>query len=141
MNCATTNRQKGFTLIELALTIVIIAVGLFGMMILFDNVTRGAMEGDLNIISMYLGREKMEKVVFDKVYSGYDYVNMANYASSEAVQIGNNNFIRDLSIYEVSKQDLATPLVDSGFKRIDVTVKWGTTPLQRITVSTVLADY
>jgi len=134
-------KQKGFTLIELALTIVIISVGLFGMMVLFDNVTRGAMEGDLNIISMYLGRERMEKIVFDKAYSGYDYVGMSNYPPSEAVSVGNNNFIRDLSIYEVSKQDLMTPLTGSGFKRIDVTIRWGTEPLQRVSLSTVLTDY
>lgn len=141
MNFVTKNRQRGFTLIELALTIVIIAVGLFGMMVLFDNVTRGAMEGDLNIISVYLGREKMERIVFDKVNGGYNYVSMVNYPASENVSVGNNNFIRDLSIYEVSKQDLMTPISSSGFKRVDVMVRWGTGPLQRVTLSTVLTNY
>jgi len=141
VNFVTKNRQRGFTLIELALTIVIIAVGLFGMMVLFDNVTRGAMEGDLNIISVYLGREKMERIVFDKVNGGYNYVSMVNYPASENVSVGNNNFIRDLSIYEVSKQDLMTPISSSGFKRVDVTVRWGTGPLQRVTLSTVLTNY
>lgn len=140
MKFATKNRL-GFTLIEVVLTIVIISTGLFGMMILFDNVTKGAMEGDLNLSAVYLAREKLEQIVYDKVYKNYDNVIMSRYSSSENVSLNGNNYIRDLNIYEVDKSDLATPVTPpatSGFKRVDVTIRWGTAANQRLTETTLI---
>jgi len=138
---SATKRQKGFTLIEVVLTIVIISVGLFGMMTLFDNVTRGAFEGDVNLMSTYLARERLERLVFDKVYSGYSSVKNSNYNTNENAPLGGGNFVRQFNIYEVSKNDLTTPQDGSGYKRIDVTVSWGNDPAQTITESTLLTDY
>lgn len=135
------NKMKGFTIIELVLAIVIISVGLFGMMALFNNVTRGVMEGDMNIIATFLGREKLEQLVADKVYRGYAYIINSNYTTNENLTVGSYNFNRQFSIYEVSKTDLITALAGSGFKRIDMTIKWGEDANQRITMPTVLASY
>lgn len=130
--------SRGFTLIEVTLTIVIISVGLFGMMFLFDNLTKGAMEGDMNITATFLNREKLEQLMFDKVYKGYDYVAINNYSASEPVMVSNSHYIRELDIYEVAKSDLTTLQVGSGFKRIDVSVKWGDGPSQKVELSTLI---
>ncbi|MBI2092690.1 MAG: prepilin-type N-terminal cleavage/methylation domain-containing protein [Deltaproteobacteria bacterium] len=135
------NKNKGFTLIEAVLTIVIISSGLFGMMLLFDNITRGAIEGDMNITASYVAREKLEQMVFDKVYKGYDYVQNGNYNINEPVLVGNHNYTRQTNIYEVSKADLTTAEAGSGFKRIDMTVLWGSSATQKITESTLLTNY
>ena len=111
------------------------------MMVLFDNVTRGAMEGDKNVMATYLARERLERIVFDKVYRGYSYVVQANYPASENVSLGSNNFVRTLNIYEVTKSDLTTAQSGSGFKRIDITVNWGAAATQAITESTLLTSY
>jgi len=134
-------RKKGFTLIEVVLTILIISIGLFGMMVMFDNVTRGAMESDMNVVATYLAREQIEKITYDKVYNGYAWVTLARYTTPENLTIGGSNLVRETSVYEVAKSDLLTAEGGSGFKRIDVTVSWGTGTDQRITEATLLADY
>lgn len=134
-------KQRGFTLIECVLTIIIISVGLVAMMLLFDNVTRASMEGDMNIAATFLARERLEIVAFDKVYRGYGYVVNTSYPTSENVSIGGNNYVRELNIYEVAKGDLTTLQVNSGFKRIDCVVKWGNDATQRVTHSTLLTNY
>jgi prepilin-type N-terminal cleavage/methylation domain-containing protein len=132
---------KGFTLVEVVLSIIIISVGLFGIMYLFDNVTRGALEADLNTTAVYLARERMERIIAGKVYNGYNYVTTVNYPATEAVSVGGYNYSRNLTITEVSKVNFTTVSPGSGFKRIDVSVTWGVGGNQTITESTVIADY
>lgn len=133
--------SKGFTLVEVVLSIVIISIGLFGIMYLFDNVTRGALEADLNTTAIYLSRERMERMMADKVYNGYNYITSANYPASEAVSVGGYNYTRTLTINEVSKVDLSTLLPNSGFKRIDISISWGAGGNQTITESTIVTNY
>ncbi len=135
MTSAGTNR--GFTLIEVVLTIVVISIGLVAMMLLFDNVTHNAMQSDMNMTATYLARERLEIIAFDKVYSGYDSIENARYGTSENVNVGGKNYIRELNIYEVNKFDLITAEQDSNFKRVDVTVKWGNEGSQKITETTL----
>ena len=135
MTSAGTNR--GFTLIEVVLTIVVISIGLVAMMLLFDNVTHNAMQSDMNMTATYLARERLEIIAFDKVYSGYDSIKNARYGTSENVNVGGKNYIRELNIYEVNKFDLITAEQGSNFKRVDVTVKWGNEGSQKITETTL----
>jgi Tfp pilus assembly protein PilV len=134
-------QARGFTLIEAVLTILIISIGLFAMMILFDNVTRSAMEGDFATTATYLARERLERMVFDKVYKGYNYIAAGNYPASEAVLIGSQSYTRLISILEVSKNNLSVGQTGSGFKRIDVSVRWGGGAEQRINETTLVTSY
>ncbi|PIR17785.1 MAG: hypothetical protein COV46_02750 [Deltaproteobacteria bacterium CG11_big_fil_rev_8_21_14_0_20_49_13] len=129
--------KKGFTLIEVVLTIVIISVGLVAMMFVFDNVTRGSMEADMNVTATFLARERLEIAAFDKVYRGYDYLTGTRYPASENVSVGGRKYVRETVVYEVDKIDLVTTLLNSNFKRVDVTVKWGTASTQRIIETTL----
>ncbi len=53
-------KQKGFTLIELMITIFVIAIGLIGVMTLIQNTLRSASFVKLNLIASYLAQEGIE---------------------------------------------------------------------------------
>jgi len=134
-------KKRGFTLIEVMLTMVIIATGLFGLMVIYHNSARNVMDADINLMASYLARERLEKLVSDKVAYGYDYVINENYSTTANVTVGGHQFTRSFNIYEVLKDDLFTPQVDSGFKRIDMTVSWGLGADENVILSTILTDY
>lgn len=132
--------KHGFTLIELLLTIVVISASLLGIMALFENSTRGALQADVGAIAAGLAHEKLERIVSDKVYLGYGGITQALYP--------NETFTGDFSIYtrstqirEVSSGDFTTSQTGSGYKRVDVTVYWGVQASQQVTVPTVISSY
>ncbi len=53
-------KEKGFTLIELMITIFVIAIGLIGVMTLIQNTLRSASFVRLNLIASYLAQEGVE---------------------------------------------------------------------------------
>ncbi|MBT3182323.1 MAG: type II secretion system protein [Deltaproteobacteria bacterium] len=130
-------RQKGFTIIELLLAVVIISTGLVGIMSLFDNATRGAMQLDLNVIAANLAHEKLEEIVLDKVTNGYATLSDASYSFENPVT-DFNAYTRNVTITEVDPQDLSTTQAGSGYKRVDVTVSWGN---GFVMIPTVLSNY
>lgn len=135
-------KQAAFTLIEVLLTVVIIATGLFGIMILYHNAAKDVMEGDINLMAVYLARERMEQLISDKVANGYASVVNENYDTLEPdVTVGNSHFERSFNIYEVNRDDLITTEVGSGFKRVDMTVSWGALGNQNIVLSTLISNY
>ncbi|HPW45606.1 MAG TPA: prepilin-type N-terminal cleavage/methylation domain-containing protein [bacterium] len=132
--------RRGFTLIELLLTVVIISVGMVGIMALFENATRGAIQIDLNVIASNLAREKLERIILAKVTSGYGSITSNAYP--------NETFTGDLSVYtrstniaEVASSDLITPEPSSGYKRVTVTVVWGQAANQRVSIPTIISNY
>ncbi len=56
----TNNSQKGFTLVELMITIFVIAVGLIGIMTLIQDTLRSAAYIRLHLTSSYLAQEGIE---------------------------------------------------------------------------------
>lgn len=132
--------SRGFTLIELILTVVVISVGLTGIMVIFENVTRGVTEADNVVVAGNLVREKLEQIVMAKWYSGYAAIVQASYPS-ETFTGDLSKFTRSTTVQEVSKTDFSTAEVDSGYKRVAVTVTWGARPHQTITIPTILASY
>ena len=132
--------SKGYTVIELLLTVVIISVGMVGIMSLFENATKGALQADLNIIAANLCRERLEIIVSDKAAYGYASILSESYPDE--------NFSSDFSVYtrnivvtEVGSSDLLTESIGSGYKRIDVTVRWGSENSQKVSIPTVLSEY
>lgn len=132
--------KKGFTLIELLLTIVVISFGMMGVMSLFENASRGALQADLNVIALDLIHEKLERIVVDKVRSGYAALNQTSYPN-ESFSGDYSVYTRSTTIREVSGSDFFTSEEGSGYKRVDVTVSWGVLASQRLTIPTVLANY
>lgn len=132
--------EKGFTLIEVMLTVVIIAVGLFGVMIMFENAGKGALKIDSDVIATNLAREKLERIVFDKVISGYSVLNNARYPS-EGFGGDYSIFTRTTDVIEVADTDLNEEVPGGGYKRINVTVSWGVEPNEQVMLTTILGDY
>lgn len=132
--------KRGFTIIELVLIIVIISVGLFGVLVLFENASRGALEADVDVIATNLAREKIERLLSDRSSFGYDYLNDSNYPVEQLYDFY-QGMERTTQINEVSKIDFSTPETGSGFKLVKVTVIWGNSPRERIELSTLLSNY
>lgn len=118
--------ESGFTLIETVLAIVVIGVGLFGVMHLFQGTVSDAMITDQAVQATALARERLERIIFDKKMNGYDYVTQANYPTVESFTAPYLPFTRVVTIQEVRATDLASPQTNSGYKRVNVMVRWGT---------------
>jgi prepilin-type N-terminal cleavage/methylation domain-containing protein len=135
------SNHRGITLIELVITIAVIAV-LFPVMIsaLFNPIAN-AVWGDQMVQAMSLAQEKMEEVYAAKANSsfslGYSYITSSNYPAENPVS-GFSAFNRSVTIAEVSGSDLITTSSGSGFKKVVVAVTWsgGSTEL-----TGVVADY
>lgn len=118
------NRQKGFTLIETILAMLVLAVGIFGTMHLFYQTTHRTFETDAYLKATALAREKLEEITFDKKMNGYAYAVDANYPVSEVLTGNFSDFTRTISIREVDATDLNTTQNNSGYKKVTVMVSW-----------------
>ena len=132
--------DRGFTLLEVILAMVVMAVGMLGIMALFHNASRGAMQTDLNGVAIGLAREKLEIVILDKIRDGYDALDEAAYPP-ETFTGDFAPFVRITSMEEVSGSDFSTPQPESGYKVVEVTVSWGEGSSHSISVPTVVARY
>lgn len=134
------NNERGFTLIEAILTVVLLSFGLVGGLTLFKNATDNSLTKNDEVIAGELAGEKLESILLDKKIQGYGFVLQANYPN-EQMAAPYQEFTRSVTIQEVQAADLTTPQVGSGYKKIDVHVTWGAQNYQTITVSTVVSNY
>lgn len=132
--------QKGFSMIETVLTSMILAVGLVGGLLVFQNASANTLYSDFTTIATQSANEKLEEVMADKEFSGYAIVTEANYPSENLSTP--YEMTRTVSVLEVSASDLVTPDSGSGLKKVDVSVCWGDcSSSHTATVSTLIADY
>lgn len=134
--------SRGITLIELVISIAIVAV-LFPVMIsaLFNPVT-DAVWGDQMVQAMALAQERMEELYSKKASNsaslGYSSITSANYPAENPVS-GFSAFNRSATITEVSGSDLSTSSSGSGFKKVVVAVTWGSD--NSVELTGVVADF
>lgn len=128
----------GFTSFESILTVGILGFGLLGGMLVMQNATQNTVNGDLHTLGTQLATEKIEDMMIDTHEQGYD--TLVSAALTEDLSDDHPGFSRYVSVYEVDATDLSTPKVDSGIKRIDVTVKWGDQDYQHVDVSTLVQE-
>jgi len=114
--------QKGFTLIEVVLAIVIIGIALTGLLTLYQNVVNHGSQSEEYVTAAYLTSSKMEEIIADKDNQGYAFVIDSNYSTSENLTAPFLGYTRTLNFVEVDPNDLTTPQADSGYKRIVVNV-------------------
>jgi len=122
--------RSGFTLIEAVLTMTVLALGLTGVMTLYHRTVARYDEVEKWLIAEELARAKVEQIVFDKKFRGYDYIVSANYPASEDLSLsGFAGMTRAINIAEVDGIDLTTSRFGSGYKKvtIDVSVLGGPT--------------
>ena len=138
-----TNKCKGMTLVELVIGIAVIAV-LFPVMIsaLFNPVV-DSVKGEQMVQAMALAQGKIEEIYATKATNngslGYSYITSSHYPAENPVS-GFASFNRSVTITEVRGTDLTTPLNNSGFKKIVVTVTWNGGS-NRVELTEVLGNY
>lgn len=134
--------EKGFTILETILTTTILAAGLMGGMVVMQNAVARTANGDLNTIATQKANEKIEEILADNQFRGFDYITDGNY---DGETLEEYSFSRTVNVTEVSSDDLTSAEEGSGLKKVDVTVSWGSDNAnadhQQVTVSTLLSDY
>ncbi|MBX7149266.1 prepilin-type N-terminal cleavage/methylation domain-containing protein [bacterium] len=134
------HNQKGFTFIEAILTAVLLAVGLTGGYAMMQNSIDHSLDNDHLVIGSQLANEKLQMIIADKTFVGYSSITQNNY-QQETLSGSYRGFTRSTSVTEVSSSDLSTPQAGSGYKKVEVTVRWGNDTGQQVKVSTMLANH
>ncbi|MBI1820149.1 MAG: type II secretion system protein [Nitrospirae bacterium] len=132
--------QRGFTLIEILITIVLLAIITSGLMAMFTTFSQS--NGDPSVITQAteLAQEKLDLIIADKENSarGFNYVTSAIYPAENPVP-GFSGFNRSVNVIFVNTGALnATVAGPTNYKNImvSVTSKTGT-----VTTSTLIGSY
>lgn len=133
--------ERGFTLIDTILMMIITGVGIFGIMSYFVSVNNQTMNGDMTVTASVLAQERLDRVVADKQYQGYNFVVDAAYPSPENLAAPFDGYTRTTTITEVSPNDLTTAQVGSGLKRVNIQVQWGPAASDRVQLVTLVTQY
>ena len=135
--------QRGMTLIEIVLAIVVLGVGLAGVLIAFSTVTRGSADPVVAQQMLAIAEEMLEEIEL-KPYAAAantapaacarntynDVLDYNGYTTSGQVCTIDGSAIPSLAGYSVRVQVQAGTLVGVGAaRRIDVTVTRGTSSL------------
>lgn len=116
----------GFTLVEAVITLVLISGGILGVLHLFEQNVRSANNMEHTARASYLAQERLEQIVQDKEYLGFDTIVAVNYPTNENLTAqGFGGYTRTVNILEVNANDLTSPAPPpgSGYKRITVSVQ------------------
>jgi len=109
--------ERGFTLIELVLVIVIAGVALFPIAMMFASATANSPQPELVTQAVFLAQDRMENVLgdFHAPSRGYPYISTSNYPAETAIS-GFPGFTRSVFVSADSTFDGVT------FKEVTVTV-------------------
>ena len=132
--------QRGFSLIESIMTLLVFSIGVVGALAISQNMVVNSTTGDYRVMAGQLASERIEQVIADKTFKGYATITNANYPG-ETLTGEFAMFTRATQIVEVSTTDYITPLVGSGMKRVTVTVSWDFRGAQSISVVTLLSQH
>lgn len=127
--------NKGLTLIEIVLIIVILGIIGSGILLYFAGI-KGSASPVLTIQAIELAQEKMEKIISDKKANGFSYIDNTNYPQENPVS-GFANFNRTVDVCYVSEGDLndtSNCATATDWKRAKVTVSWGGGEVNLVTV-------
>ena len=114
----------GFTLIEVIITLSVLAGGVMGVLTLYQRNIEQAARMEQTLIATQLAQEKLEQILLDKKYQNYAYINATNYPATpeDLASQGFAGYTRTTSIAEVDDANLTTPQNGTGYKKVTVTV-------------------
>lgn len=129
MNLAVDSKNKGFTLLEVLVSIVILSVGLLGMASLTVGIIKGnKLSNDLTTATT-LAQDKMEEIR----NGGYDGL-----PSSDTTDTEDYGDITDYTQYKrVTETDVDTPA--TGMKTVTIKVYWASDD-HHVELKTILAQ-
>ncbi len=135
------SRQRaGFTLVDTILMMLVVGIGVTGLMTYFISINRQTGNANNTIAAAVLAQERVDQVIADKMYRGYNWIVAASYPN-ENLTGDFAGYTRTTQIREVNSADLTTNLPGSGLKRIDITVIWGAAAAERVVLTTLVTQY
>jgi prepilin-type N-terminal cleavage/methylation domain-containing protein len=134
--------KHGFTLLEVIITIVLLAVLSSGLMAMFSTFAKSDGDPSVTIQASELAQEKMEQIIADKnnPARGATYITNANYPAENAATLGFPNFSRSVNIIFVDPAGtLTTPVAGpTNYRNVSVTV---TTLTGSVTTSSLIGSF
>ncbi len=137
-------KSNGFTLIEIIITIAVLAIAAVGVLSVFSVGIQGSPHPLLVAQATQLAQERMETIVGDRLNPGrsFNYIDPGNYGADAPV-VGPNTFNRSVSIFCVTAADLNTnkgaPPCASGYTHVTVTV--ANAAIGTVTVQGLVTNY
>lgn len=121
--------EKGFSLIELVIVIVILGIASVGLMTVFSTGTKKSADPLLENQALQLAQEKLDIVIADRMNAarGFAYITGASYPAENAAALGFPGFSRATTVFCVTAAALNTssglaPPCASGYTHVTVTV-------------------
>ncbi len=129
--------NKGLSLVETILTVIIVTVALLSGLSTFQTGVSASVKLERSSIASHLANEKIETIMADKEFLGYSYASDdSNYPTEELLE----GYTRDVYITEVDSTDLSTPQPGSGINKVDVVVSWANAEEDQVVITTLIAD-
>ncbi len=134
---ARLGKQNGFTVVETILSTSIMALGFMGGMAVMQNSVAGTVKGDRSTMAIQIAQEKVEEILADNQFRGYDFASDSTNYDSESLDGG---YVRSVSLTEVDPNDFSVASPGSGLSNVTVTVIWGNAYGQTVSYSTLIAE-
>ena len=123
------SNDRGFSLIELIITIIVISVGVLGLIGALSFTTSRSISAELMTTTTLLAQERMEELIGDKRSGGYGTASLDIGTTTDPAFAGPYaDYTRTVEICYVDSDllnpdcDPAPPNVDTGYKRMTITV-------------------
>ncbi len=125
-------RTGGFTLIEIIMSIALIAIGILGFSLNSIGIIQGNFISGNYTIATSLAQDKMEELLGETSFTNVD--NCTNPPDQDITATGGTGGIYD-RCWEI---DDPSPSLGANLKQIDVTVKWQDYLNRTVTLSTLV---
>lgn len=141
---------KGFSLLEVILTIAFVGVGVAGIISVLPTLFKSSLLADQSIVASNLARETMEKIIAlrdcSQTNCGYAYTLAHINDFDQTTVSGFAGYSIDASAYEVdpdsdgTTDDFLDALAGSNYARVTVQVSWNS-GANSVQLVTLLANY
>ncbi|MBR9885083.1 MAG: prepilin-type N-terminal cleavage/methylation domain-containing protein [Oceanospirillales bacterium] len=118
------NRSRGFTLIEVLVALVVVAVGLAALLQLQSSFIKGATDSEKRAVGMALAEKKLEEFRNYQDIASFDAIGSAALPTSEveAVSVGKSSI--DYTLSWAGINTVSSAVNASEYKEVTVTVSW-----------------
>jgi prepilin-type N-terminal cleavage/methylation domain-containing protein len=136
--------MRGFTLIEIIITIAVLAIAAVAVLSVFSMGLKGSANPLLVAQATQLVQERMDTIVGDRLNTnrGFNYISPANYAADNPA-LGPITFNRTVAIYCVTaanlNQNTGAPPCATGYTHVTVTVTNAT--IGNVSAETIITNY
>lgn len=120
--------RRGFTLVEIILTIVIAAIVVSGLSAAVIQGTRGAVHAEIGTVASFLAQETMEAQTAKRRASGYAALSLGTTTESPVPGYADHDRSTEVCYWDAVAQAKTSPCdnggTDTGYKIVTVTVQY-----------------